>query len=453
MSYSTINPYTGKPEHQQALQSNAQIDAALAAAEHAFPQWAALPSSARADYLRKAAAELRKRKEHIAQAMTAEMGKLKKEALGEVEKCAVACEWYADNGARFLADEAISTEARSSYVHYEPIGCVFAVMPWNFPLWQVFRFLAPTLMLGNVAVIKHAINVPGCADAIADAVAAAGLPDGVFTALHIDNAMAAEVIGDARVHGVTLTGSERAGRAVAAEAGRHLKKCVMELGGSDAFIVLADADLEAAVATALAARFDNAGQTCIAAKRFILEAPIAEAFTERFLAGVARLAVSDPQNPACTLAPMARPDLRDGLHAQVQASVSRGARLLAGGVAPAHACSYPATVLDRVPAGSAAWCEELFGPVASLFTVADADAALALANATRFGLGASLWTRDLDRASPLADRIEAGSVFVNARVRSDFAMPFGGSKQSGYGRELGELGLHEFANLKSVYVG
>ncbi len=452
MAVEVVNPWSGVVVHRYGYMAWDEVDRRLAGAQLGFADWSRRPLSERADGLRALATTLRARRAALAATMTAEMGKRSSEALAEVDKCAGVCDYYAAHAAGMLAPRPLHTDGRSSELRFEPVGCVFAVMPWNFPLWQVFRFLAPTLALGNVAVLKHAINVPGCADAIADAVAAAGLPSGVFTALHIDNAMAAEVIGDARVRGVTLTGSERAGRAVAAEAGRQLKKCVMELGGSDAFIVLADADLDSAVATALSARFDNAGQTCIAAKRFILEAPIAEAFTERFLAGVARLAVSDPSDPACTLAPMARPDLRAGLHAQVQASVARGARLLAGGIAPAHPCSYPASVLDRVPADSPAGCEELFGPVASLFTVASTDAAIAMANATRFGLGASLWTRDLDRAAVLADRIEAGSVFVNARVRSDFAMPFGGSKQSGFGRELGEPGLHEFANLKSVYV-
>lgn len=453
MDVSVVNPWSGAVVRRYAYMDAAEVDRRLAVAAEGYATWSARALAERSDGLRALGRVLRERRDSLAALMTAEMGKRMVEALAEVDKCAGLCEYYAEHAAGMLAPKPLPTDARWSELRYQPIGCVFAVMPWNFPLWQVFRFVAPTLMLGNVAVLKHAINVPGCADAIAEAVAAAGLPAGVFTALHIDNAMAARVIADARIRGVTLTGSERAGRAVAAEAGRHLKKCVMELGGSDPFIVLADADLDVAVATALAARYDNAGQTCIAAKRFILEASIAEAFTERFLAGVACMTVSDPADPACTLAPMARPDLRDGLHAQVQASVARGARLLAGGVAPSHACSYPATVLDQVPPGSAAYCEELFGPVASLFTVADAEAAIALANDTRFGLGASLWTRDLDRASVLADRIETGSVFINARVRSDYAMPFGGARQSGFGRELGEPGLHEFANLKSVYAG
>jgi succinate-semialdehyde dehydrogenase/glutarate-semialdehyde dehydrogenase len=452
MEVAVVNPWSGELVRRYAYMDDAEVDRRLAGSAAGFAAWSRYPLAERAEALRALGRVLRQRRQALAAMMTAEMGKRVVEGLGEVDKCAGLCDYYAEHAGSMLAPKPLHTDGRWSELRYEPIGCVFAVMPWNFPIWQVFRFLAPTLMLGNVAVLKHAINVPGCADTIADAVTAAGLPTGVFTALHIDNAMAARVIADPRVHGVTLTGSERAGRAVAAEAGRHLKKCVMELGGSDPFIVLSDADIDTAVATALTARYDNAGQTCIAAKRFILEAPIAEAFTERFLAGVAAMVVGDPADPACTLAPMARPDLRDGLHAQVQASVARGARLLAGGIAPAHPCSYPATVLDRVPAGSAAYCEELFGPVASLFTAADAAAAIALANDTRFGLGASLWTADLTRAAALADRIEAGSVFINARVRSDYAMPFGGSKQSGHGRELGEPGLHEFANLKSVYV-
>ncbi|MFT3755921.1 MAG: NAD-dependent succinate-semialdehyde dehydrogenase [Pseudoxanthomonas sp.] len=448
----TVNPFNGQVEHRQANQTDAQVDAILAAAEHAFPQWAALPSSVRADYLRKTAAELRKRKDDIQQAMTAEMGKLKKEALGEIEKCAAACEWYADNGARYLADEAIATEARSSYVHYEPIGCVFAVMPWNFPIWQVFRFIAPTFIAGNVAVLKHAVNVPRCADLIKDVLDAAGVPAGVFGVLHIDNDQAANVIRDPRIAAVTLTGSERAGKSIGATAGSVLKKCVLELGGSDAFVVLDDADLDIAIPAAVTSRFSNAGQTCIAAKRFIVTPGIAETFIARFVEAAAKLQAGDPNDDATTLAPMARADLRDELDKQVQASVAAGAKVLLGGEPDASHAGYPATIIDNVVPGMPAYSQEMFGPVASILRAKDEADALRIANDTTFGLGGSVWTRDVAKGEAFARQLQCGAAFVNASVRSDARLPFGGSKRSGYGRELAEHGIREFTNIKTIYV-
>jgi succinate-semialdehyde dehydrogenase/glutarate-semialdehyde dehydrogenase len=329
---------------------------------------------------------------------------------------------------------------------------VFAVMPWNFPIWQVFRFLAPGLMAGNVAVLKHATNVPRCADAIARVLREAGVPEGVFGVLHIDNKLAEKVIADPRVKAVTLTGSDRAGRSVASNAGRNLKKCVMELGGSDPFVVLDDADLDVTIPAAISSRFGNAGQTCIAAKRFIVTPGIAEAFVQRFVEAAAKLAVGDPMDDATTLAPMARADLRDEIHAQVRRSIDAGAALLLGGTPGEGACHYPATILDHVVPGMPAYDEELFGPAASILRARDDDDAVRLANDTDFGLGASVWTRDLARGEAVARRLQAGATFVNAIVRSDVRLPFGGTKTSGFGRELAEHGIHEFMNIKTVYV-
>lgn len=449
----SINPYTGRVEHRVELIDADAVERKLAAAAAAFPDWAGRSFAERAVPMRRAAAELRQRRQAIAAVMTAEMGKLQREALAEVDKCAQACDYYADHAAGYLAPQSIATEAAGSYVCYQPLGCVFALMPWNFPIWQVFRFLAPGLMAGNVALLKHAANVPRCADAVAEVVRAAGFPDGVFDVLHIDNEQAAAVTADPRVVAVTLTGSERAGSIVAANAGRALKKCVMELGGSDAFVVLEDADLDAAVAAAVRSRFDNAGQTCIAAKRFILVEPIAEAFIERFVAAAQARVYGDPQDPATTLAPMARADLRDGLHRQVVASIEAGAHPLLGcaPVEGSHA-GYPASILDRVGPGMPAYEEELFGPVAAIIRVRDEAEAVRVANDTAYGLGGSVWSADPARGERVALRLQCGAAFVNAVVKSDIRLPFGGIKRSGFGRELAEPGIREFSNAKTVYV-
>jgi succinate-semialdehyde dehydrogenase / glutarate-semialdehyde dehydrogenase len=446
------NPWTGQVDYTYDYQPWSRADAMLARSAAAFPAWSQRSLEARGDVVRRLGAVLREHRERIARTMTAEMGKLQREALAEIEKSAAACEYYADHAAGYLADSAISTEAARSYVAYEPLGCVFAVMPWNFPIWQVIRFLAPALMAGNVALLKHATDVPRCADALAEMVALAGAPDGVFAVLHIDNDTAAQVIADARVHAVTLTGSERAGRSVASTAGRHLKKCVMELGGSDPFIVLADADLERTVPLAVAARFTNAGQTCIAAKRFIVVDAIADEFTRCFVEAAGKLAVGDPNDPATTLAPMVRAGLRDELHRQVEASIAAGARPLLGCRPGEGASHYPASILGDVRPGMPAYSEELFGPVASVLRVADEDEAVRVANDTAFGLGASVWTRDAAAGERVARRLQAGATFVNAIVRSDVRLPFGGTKSSGFGRELAEHGIHEFVNIKTVYV-
>ena len=448
MTVETINPATGQVDYRHELMTSAQVDAVLAASAQAFPGWSALSLGERGKVLRATGAELRRRRDDIQRIMTAEMGKLRKEALAEVDKCAGACDYYADHAADYLQDQPVSTDGQRSYVRYEPIGCVLAVMPWNFPIWQVFRFLAPGLM----AVLKHASNVPRCADVIGEVLAAAGLPDGVFGVLHVDNDQAADVIRDARVAAVTLTGSERAGRSVAANAGSQLKKSVMELGGSDAFIVLDDADLDKTVAGAVASRFGNAGQTCIAAKRFIVQEGIADAFVQRFVEAAAKLQLGDPQDDATTLAPMARQDLRDELHKQVQASVSKGAKVLLGGAPDASHAGYPASILDAVAPGMPAYDEELFGPVASILRVKDDAEAVRVANDTTFGLGGSVWTKDVERGDRIARQLQVGAAFVNAIVRSDVRLPFGGTKRSGFGRELAEHGIHEFMNIKSVYI-
>lgn len=452
MRVETINPWTGHAEYRYDYVDAAAVERILQAAADAWPDWSRRSLESRGALLKAAAAGLRARREAIAATMAAEMGKLRREALAEIEKSAGACEYYADHAADYLHDGQIATDARRSYVTYEPIGCVFAVMPWNFPIWQVFRFLAPGLMAGNVAVLKHATNVPRCADAIADVLREAGFPEGVFGVLHIDNDTAARVIGDPRVHAVTLTGSERAGRSVAATAGRHLKKCVLELGGSDPFVVLDDADLDLTVPAAIASRYGNAGQTCIAAKRFIVTPGIADAFVARFVDAAGKLHVGDPALEATTLAPMARADLRDELHAQVERSLAAGATLLHGGAPGQGAAHYSATVLDRVVPGMPAYHEELFGPVAGILRARDDADAVRIANDTSFGLGASVWTADRERGEAAARKLQAGATFVNAIVRSDVRLPFGGTKSSGYGRELAEHGIHEFMNIKTVYV-
>lgn len=452
MTVETINPATGKVEYTLELMDSATVESILAASASAFPLWSARPLAERGELLCKVGAQLRNRRDDIQKIMTAEMGKLRKEALAEVDKCADACDYYAEHAADYLQDQPIATEASNSYVRFEPIGCVLAVMPWNFPIWQVFRFLAPALMAGNVAVLKHASNVPRCADIIAEALRDAGIPAGVFAALHIDNDQAAEVLRDKRIAAVTLTGSERAGRSIAANAGDQLKKCVMELGGSDAFVVLEDADLDKTVASAVASRFGNVGQTCIAAKRFIVVDAIADAFVQRFVDAASRLKLGDPNEEATTLGPMARQDLRDELHKQVQASIAKGAKPLLGCEPDDSHAGYPASILDGVAPGMPAYDEELFGPVASILRVRDEAEAVKVANDTTFGLGGSVWTGDRERGNRVARQLQCGAAFVNAIVKSDVRLPFGGTKRSGFGRELAEHGIHEFMNIKSVYV-
>jgi len=366
MSVEITNPWTGQVDYRYHYMNEAAVELRLAKSLSAFPSWSATTLEQRGEILKRIASVMRAKKETVARIMTAEMGKLHREALAEIEKSASACEYYAEHAVEYLRDSNIKTEATRSYVTYEPLGCVFAIMPWNFPVWQVFRFLAPGLMAGNVALLKHATNVPRCADIIAEILLEAGVPDGVFGVLHIDNETAEKVIGDPRVHAITLTGSERAGRSVAATAGKHLKKCVLELGGSDPFVVLDDADLEKTIPVAVASRFGNAGQTCIAAKRFIVTEKIANKFIEKFVAASAKLKIGDPNDADTSLAPMVRPDLRDELHKQVQASILAGAKALIGCEPGQGASHYPASILDNVKPGMPAYSEELFGPVASI---------------------------------------------------------------------------------------
>lgn len=452
MSVEIINPWTGQVDYRYSYMNDAAVELRLAKSASAFPAWSVTTIEQRGEILKRIASVMRTKKETVAKIMTAEMGKLHREALAEIEKSASACEYYAEHAIDYLRDSTIKTEATRSYVTYEPLGCVFAIMPWNFPVWQVFRFLAPSLMAGNVALLKHATNVPRCADIMAEILLEAGVPDGVFGVLHIDNAMAEKVIGDPRVHAISLTGSERAGRSVAATAGKHLKKCVLELGGSDPFVVLDDADLEKTIPIAVASRFSNAGQTCIAAKRFIVTEKIAEKFIEKFVEATGKLKIGDPNHTDTSLAPMVRADLRDELHKQVQASIQAGATALIGCEPGEGASHYPASILDNVKPGMPAYSEELFGPVASIIRVKDDDEAVRVANDTLFGLGASVWTQDKQRGENIARRIKAGATFVNSQVRSDVRLPFGGTKSSGFGRELAEHGIHEFMNIKTVYV-
>jgi succinate-semialdehyde dehydrogenase/glutarate-semialdehyde dehydrogenase len=453
VTFKSINPADGKTLQVIEPWDAKRIERALAATAAAAGPWANTPLARRCELLRAVARRLREQREPLARLITLEMGKLIGEARAEVEKSALGCDYYADNAAAFLADEIIATDAGRSLVAYQPLGTVLAVMPWNFPFWQVFRFAAPALAAGNTALLKHASNVPQCALAIEQVFRDADAPDGVFTTLMIESARVEGVIKDPRVHAVTLTGSEAAGRKVAAAAGAALKKSVLELGGSDAYLVLADADLELAATTAVAARFVNAGQSCIAAKRFIVVEDVADEFVARFKAGAEALRPGDPLDPTTTLAPLARPDLRDELQRQVEASLARGAVVVTG-CAPITGTLtyYQASILDRVAPGMPACDEELFGPVAAVLRARYEEEAIALANASRYGLGGAVWTRDAARGERVARRLECGSAFVNGMVKSDPRLPFGGVKASGYGRELSRHGLHEFVNAKTVWI-
>jgi succinate-semialdehyde dehydrogenase/glutarate-semialdehyde dehydrogenase len=432
----------------------AEIEAALEQAQCAHLSWRRTTFTQRADLLRRAAVVLREGKPRYAALMTAEMGKPIVEAEAEVEKCAWNCEFYAEQAARFLAPEPHPSTASESYVQFMPLGVVLAIMPWNFPFWQLFRFAAPALMAGNTALLKHASNVPQCARAIEEVFRTAGFPEGTFRALLISGAAATRLIDDARIVAVTLTGSDAAGRSVAAAAGRAIKKTVLELGGSDPFIVLEDADLAAAVETGVRARYQNTGQSCIAAKRFIVVGPVFDAFRERFVETVRQLRVGDPSARATQIGPLARNDLRDDLDSQVRRSVADGATVLVGGARRAgRGYFYEPTVLDQVTPAAPAACEEVFGPVAALLRVRDASEAVRVANQTAFGLGASLWTSDLALARRIAGDIEAGQVFVNGMVASHPRLPFGGVKASGYGRELSVFGIREFVNVQTVWIG
>jgi len=448
-----INPATEELIRDYPEPDEGEVAACLATAEQTFAAWRKVPFAERGRLMSAAADLLRERRGEYGRLMTEEMGKPLAAAEGEVDKCAWVCDFYAEHAETFLATEAVATDASRSSIRYDPLGPVLAIMPWNFPFWQVIRFAAPALMAGNVGILKHAGNVPGTALALEEVFSDAGFPDGAFTTLLVGSDRVASLIRHPVVRAVTLTGSERAGREVAAEAGRHLKKSVLELGGSDPFIVLADADPVEAARQATRARTLNSGQSCIAAKRFIVAETIADAFEEEFIQRMEGLKIGDPLDRATEVGPLARADLLDDLDDQVRRTVAAGAVLRTGGERRAgKGWYYLPTVLTGVRPGMAAFEEETFGPVAAVIRADGTDHAIELANRSAFGLGASLWTGDTVRAEALASEIEAGSVFVNGIVKSDPRLPFGGIKASGYGRELSAVGIREFVNIKTVWV-
>lgn len=454
MAFDIINPATGETVDSYQEMDPATVQDILEKCHGAQREWRDRPFAERAKLMMAARDVLLANKEAYARLMAVEMGKLYPQGIAEVEKCAWACEYYAQNAERFLSPQPVHTEAFNSFVNFKPLGVVLAVMPWNFPLWQVFRFAVPTLMAGNGALLKHAPNVIGCALAIEQIFRDAGFPKHLFRALVIDIPQTTGVIHNPLVAAVTITSSVRAGRAVAGEAGKALKKCVLELGGSDPFIVLEDADLDKAVEVGIVGRFQNSGQSCIAAKRFIVVEAVREAFEREFVAAARALKMGDPMEDGVYVGPQARVDLRDGLHAQVQRTLAAGARLLLGGQVPERrGAYYPATVISDVREGMPAWSEELFGPVATIIPVSDEEEAIRVANSTDFGLGGAVWTRDLARGERIAaDRLESGAAFVNDMSKSDPRMPFGGIKHSGYGRELSSFGIQEFVNIHAVSV-
>jgi len=454
MALISKNPATGETLKQYQEMSPQEVQGAIETAHEAFLSWRTCSFEARAAPMRKAAEILRGEQEALARLMTQEMGKPIKQARAELQKCAWVCDFYAECAADFLKPELIETDAQKSFISYRPLGVVLAIMPWNFPFWQLFRFAAPGLMAGNAALLKHAENVTGCALAIEDVFKRAGFPDGLLRALLIPVEAVKGVLDHPRVVAATLTGSTRAGRAVSSQAGARLKKTVLELGGSDPYLILEDADLDLAVQACTAGRLQNSGQSCIAAKRFIVVGSQKEAFEARLVESMRAYKMGDPLDEATDLGPQARWDLREALHKQVTESVSRGARVLLGGELPdGPGAFYPATVLTDVKKGMPAFDEEVFGPVAAVIHAQDEEEAIRLANDTSYGLGAAVFTRDLERGERIAnERLEAGSCFVNAFVRSDPRLPFGGIKGSGYGRELSEVGIKEFVNVKTVYV-
>jgi len=449
----SINPATNEVLQRFPCHSRAEIDQKLQHSLESFRRHRQMSFTERAAVLTRAAELLQTEKSSWGRIMTLEMGKPIRAAIQEAEKCAFGCRYYAEHAEDFLADEPADIGSGRSYVRYQPLGPVLAVMPWNFPFWQVFRFAAPALMAGNSVLLKHASNVPQCALAIETIFRRAGLPEGLFQTLLVGSAEVPAVIEDVRVTAVTLTGSVPAGREVAAAAGRHIKKTVLELGGSDPFVVMPSANLDQAVATAVLARTLNNGQSCIAAKRFIIDQRIAEDFEQRFIHQMAALKVGDPLDETVDIGPLANPAAVDYLQGQVDETVRLGARIrLGGGRLPGPGCFYPPTVLTEVPAGSPAYSDELFGPVAALFRVDGMAEALRVANDVPFGLGASAWTNDPAEQTLFIDQVEAGAAFINGIVASDPRLPFGGIKLSGYGRELSRQGIREFVNAKTVVV-
>ncbi len=453
MAFVSQNPATGEVVARYDVLTAEQIEQALETTHQTSRAWQATPLAERCRLLRNAAEVLRNRRDELASLATLEMGKLFRESQAEIDKCALVCEYYADKAPEFLADEIIESDAGRSFVAYQPLGTVLAVMPWNFPFWQVMRFAAPALAAGNTGLLKHASNVPQCAMALESVFLEAGFPEGAFTNLLIASSQVESVIRDHRVHAVTLTGSEPAGRAVAATAAQELKKSVLELGGSDAFVVLEDADLEWTIQQGVMSRFLNAGQSCIAAKRFIVVDAIADEFVSRFAKAVADLNTGDPMDADAMLGPMARDDLRDELHEQVMDSVEAGAQVVTG-CAPVEGsfAHYQPSIIDHVRPEHRAWAEELFGPVAIVIRAHDEADAITIANDSRFGLGGSVWTQDRARGEACARQLECGCAFVNGLVKSDPRLPFGGIKASGFGRELSYHGMHEFVNAKTIWI-
>ena len=450
----SINPATEEIIQSYTPHSPEEIEAKFSAAERAFRKWKTEPVSMRAALLRQAASHLRQNRPRLAGIMTAEMGKPIVESEAEIEKCAVNCGYYSDHAERFLRDEPRISSATESYLQYTPLGIVLAIMPWNYPFWQVFRFAAPALAAGNAAILKHASNVPQCALAIEEVFREAGFPEGIFQTLLVGSAEVPKLIEHPLVAAVTLTGSEEAGKQVAACAGRSLKKTVLELGGSDPFIVFEDADINVAVPAGVRARTQNTGQSCIAAKRFIVIDSIFQEYQDRFVEAARALKVGDPMDRSTHIGPLARGEFRDDLERQVCDSARAGATILTGGRRRTGKGYYfEPTVLTGVRPEMPAWREEVFGPVAAMIRARDEEEAIQLANLTPYGLGASLWTADIDRAKRLARNIEAGQVFINGLVASDPRLPFGGVKRSGYGRELSELGMREFVNIQTVWIG
>ncbi len=453
MAIASINPATGEKLKEFAPFDNSEIETRLSRAEKAFRKYRRTTFTERSVFLEAVAELLFQEKEKFAQIITLEMGKLFRDSLAEIERCARGCRFYAENGERFLEDEAAQTDAAESYVQYQPLGPVLAIMPWNFPFWQVFRFAGSTLIAGNVGLLKHASNVPQCALAIEEIFCRAGFDDGVFQTLLIEPEQVEKIIVDPRIKAVTLTGSEKAGSAVASAAAREVKKSVLELGGSDAFIVMPSADFERALSTAVKARTINTGQSCIAAKRFMIADQIYDEFLDQFVARMRALKIGAPMDETTEIGPLATEQILQGVHDQVQRSIAAGAKLLTGGNRiPGPGFFYEPTVLVDVPKESPAYREEVFGPVASIFRVRDAADAVGLANDTTFGLAASAWTNDPEEQKLFVSDLDTGMVFINAMVASDPRLPFGGVKRSGFGRELGAAGIREFTNTKTIWI-
>lgn len=453
MPIATVNPATGETLETFEELSDSALEQKLALAASTFLTYRQTTFEQRSGWMNRAAAILDQDQDRLGRLITTEMGKPIKASIAEINKCALVCRYYAEHAAEFLADEVVATSASRSYIRYQPLGAVLAVMPWNFPFWQVFRFAAPALMAGNVALLKHSSNVPQCALAIEDLIRRAGVPEGVFQALLIGAAKVQQLLDDPRVAAATLTGSEPAGRSVATAAAEQVKKVVLELGGSDPFIVMPSADLDEAVKIAAKARTINTGQSCIAAKRFIVHEKVAADFEKRLVAAMEKLKVGDPTGEATEIGPLATPQILADVDRQVRDSVKKGARVLTGGKRLGGAGNYYApTVLSEVPPDAPASVEEVFGPVAAVFRVKNIDEAIRLANSTPFGLGSSAWTSDPAERERFINEIEAGVVFINAMVASDPRLPFGGVKRSGFGRELGQHGIREFVNIKTVWI-